>query len=32
MDVSKPDGAGTTKVKRLTLDEDSMSCDFDGVK
>ena len=30
MDISKPDGTGTLKVTRLTLDEDSMSCDFEG--
>ena len=29
-DISKPDGTGTLKVTRLTLDEDSMSCDFEG--
>ena len=30
MDISKPDGTGALKVTRLTLDEDSMSCDFEG--
>ena len=28
MDISKP--GQTLKVTRLTLDEDSMSCDFEG--
>ena len=30
MDITKPDGTGRLKVTRLTLDEDSMSCDFEG--
>ncbi|MBH74130.1 MAG: hypothetical protein CMM57_10860 [Rhodospirillaceae bacterium] len=29
MDITKPDDTGRLKVTRLTLDEDSMSCDFE---